>query len=74
MLQPFIVPHCAEELSVSGNPEDPEKADMRIVQASAQEVCIKQMIGLAVLIAANIFALCMFHRCWVSTVRCSTVV
>ena len=27
-----------EELSVSGKPDDPEKADMRIVQASAQEV------------------------------------
>lgn len=27
-----------EELSVSGNLDDPDKADMRIVQASAQEV------------------------------------
>ena len=27
-----------EELSVSGNHDDPDKADMRIVQASAQEV------------------------------------
>ena len=33
---------CTEELSVSGNRDDPEKADMRIVQASAQEVCTLQ--------------------------------
>lgn len=33
-----IVLLYTEELSVSGNPDDPEKADMRIVQASAQEV------------------------------------
>ena len=29
----------SEELSVSGNPGDTEKTDMRIVQAAAQEVC-----------------------------------
>ena len=34
---PFLFP-STEELSVSGNPGDVERADMRIVQAAAQEV------------------------------------